>query len=181
MWTVVYLTVTALIVVAIYFGIKYFVHSSQRFGGERVIICPETGRQALVEVDVGHAAVTNLIGRTDLRLEQCSRWPIKQDCGQDCMLQLDVAPEECLVRSVLEKWYGTKTCAFCNRPFEPIKMIDHKPALLNPEGVTVAWNRISLAGVNETMASCLPVCWNCHVAQTFRREHNDLVVARPVH
>jgi len=63
MMTAVYLTAAALIVVAIYFGVRYFVRTSQRFGGERVIICPETGKQALVEVDARHAALTNLIGQ----------------------------------------------------------------------------------------------------------------------
>ena len=181
MMTAVYVFVAALVVVAIYFGIRYFVRASQKFGGERVIICPETGKQAMVEVDTKHAALSSLVGQTDLRLEHCSRWPIKQDCGQDCLLQLDVAPDECLVRSVLEKWYRAKVCAFCKRPFEPIQMIDHKPALLNPEGVTVEWSGIPLAGVNEAMTTCLPVCWNCHVAQTFRREHDDLVVERSIH
>jgi hypothetical protein len=181
MMTAIYLTVAALIVVAIVLGIRYFVRTSQRFGGERVIICPETGRQAMVELDAGHAALTNLIGQTDLRLEHCTRWPIKEECGQDCLLQFDVAPDECLVRSVLEKWYRAKICAFCKRPFELIQLIDHKPALLNPEGVTVEWSRIPLAGVNEAMATCLPVCWNCHIAQTFRREHADLVVERSAH
>lgn len=181
MLTAIYVTVAALIAVAIYFGIRYFVRTSQRFGGERIIICPETGKQAMVELDTRHAALTNLIGQTDLRLEYCSRWPIKQDCGQDCLLQFDVAPDECLVRSVLEKWYRTKNCAFCKRPFDGIQVIDHKPALLNPEGVTVEWAQIPLARVNEAMASCLPVCWNCHVAQTFHRAHNDLVVERSVH
>ena len=181
MMTAIYLIAAALIVAAAYFGIRYFVRASQRFGGERVIICPETGRQAMVEVDAKHAALSSLVGQTDLRLEHCSRWPIKQDCGQDCLLQLDGAPDECLVRSVLEKWYRAKVCVFCKRPFEPIQLIDHKPGLLNSEGITVAWSRIPLAGVNEAMASCLPVCWNCHIAQTFRREHNDLVVERSVH
>jgi hypothetical protein len=27
----------------------------------------------------------------------------------------------------------------------------------------------------------LPVCWNCHIAQTFRRVHPELVVVRPPH
>ena len=181
MMTAVLITLAALVVVAIMFGVRYFVRTSQRFGGERVIICPETGKQAMVEVDARHAALTNLIGQTDLQLEHCSRWPIKQDCGQDCLLQFDVAPDECLVRSVLEKWYRAKTCAFCERPFDEVHMIDHKPALLNPEGVTVGWTEIPLAGVNEAMASCKPVCWNCHIAQTFHRQHVDLVVERYVH
>ena len=181
MMAIAYLILAALVVVAIYFGIRYFVRTSQRFGGERVIICPETGKQAMVEVDVKHAALTSLVGQTDLRLENCWRWPLREDCGQECLLQLDGASEECLVRSVLEKWYREKTCAFCKRPFDLIQVVDHKPALLNPEGVTVEWKQIPISGVNEAMASFLPVCWNCHIAQSFRREYADMVVERTVH
>ena len=94
-------------------------------------------------------------------------------------MQLDVAPAKCLVRSVLTKWYRGRKCAFCQKPFGEIELIDHKPALLSPEGVTVEWAAIPISVVNDTMANHLPVCWNCHVAQTFRREHPDLVVERP--
>jgi len=176
--TIVYLFIAALIVTATYFGIRYFVRASQLFAGERVIICPETGKQAMVEIDTRHAAITSLLGQTDLRLESCARWPIKQDCGQECLLQFDDAPPECVVRSVLEKWYRDKSCAFCEKPFAEISLVDHQPALLNPEGVTVEWRQIPMSAVTEAMTSYLPVCWNCHVAQTFRREHPELVVDR---
>ena len=29
------------------------------------------------------------------------------------------------------------------------------------------------------MGTHLPVCWNCHIAESFRREHPELVVDRP--
>jgi hypothetical protein len=176
--TFIYVLIAALIIAAVYVGVRYFVRASQIFGGERVIICPETGKQAMVGLDVRRAAISSLIGQTDLRLESCWRWPIKQNCGQECLLQLEMADEKCLVRSVLEKWYRDKACAFCGRPFDQIDLIDHKPALLNPEGVTVEWQQIPVSAVMEAMANYLPVCWNCHIAQTFRREHADLVVDR---
>jgi hypothetical protein len=62
--TVGYLFIAAFVVVAIYLGIRYFVRASQRFSGERIIICPETGKQAMVEVDVRHAALTSLLRQT---------------------------------------------------------------------------------------------------------------------
>jgi hypothetical protein len=176
--TIAYVLIALLLVAAVYLGIRYFVRSSQRFSGERVIICPETGKQAIVEVDARHAALSSLIGQTDLRLENCWRWPLREDCGQECLMQLDMAPDECLVRSVLEKWYRHKTCVFCSRSFEEVDLMDHKPALLNPEGITVEWKQIPLSAVAEAMATYLPVCWNCHIAQTFRLEHSDLVVDR---
>ena len=176
--TIVYTIFAGMVLAAIYFGIRYFVRASQKFGGERVIICPETGKQAMVELDVRRAAVSSLIGQTDLRLENCWRWPMKQNCGQECLLQLDVGDENCMVRSVLEKWYRDKACAFCERTFAEIDLIDHQPALLNPEGVTVEWKQVPISAVIEAMSTYLPVCWNCHVAQTFRREHPELVVDR---
>ena len=179
MITFAYLIAAALGAVAIYFGVRYFVRASRRFGGGQIIVCPETEKQAMVEVDVRRAALTSLVGQTEIRLESCWRWPLREDCGQECLLQLHVAPAECLVRSVLIKWYRDKKCAFCARPFGGVEIVGHKPALLSPEGVTVEWAAIPISAVNDVMANYLPVCWNCHVAQTFRREHADLVVERP--
>ncbi len=179
MLTVAYLFAAVVVAVAGYFGIRYFVRASRRFGGGQVIVCPETEKQAMVEVDVRRAALTSLVGQTEIRLESCWRWPLREDCGQECLLQLHVAPAECLVRSVLMKWYRGKKCAFCERPFGEIELVDHKPALLNQGGVTVEWSAIPISAANDAMTNCLPVCWNCHVAQTFRREHPDLVVERP--
>jgi hypothetical protein len=48
---VAYIIVAALVVAAIYFGVRYFVRAAGKFGGSRVIVCPETGKQAMVEVD----------------------------------------------------------------------------------------------------------------------------------
>jgi hypothetical protein len=176
--TIVYWMIAALVVAAIYFGIRYFVRASQKFGGERVIICPETGKQAMVEIDARHAAISSLLGQPDLRLDDCWRWPMKENCGQECLLQLDVADSNCLVRSVLEKWYRDKQCAFCEHAFHQIDLTDHKPALLTPEGVTIEWKQVPIAQVTEVMQTHLPVCWNCHIAQEFRRVHPELVVDR---
>ena len=178
MTTIAFLIAGAFAVAALYFAIRHFVRNSMRLGGAQIITCPETGEQAMVEVDTRRAALTSLIGQTDLRLESCWRWPLREDCGQECLLQLEMAPEECRVRGVLEKWYRNKSCVFCLRPFGEVELIDHKPALLSPEGVTVEWRQIPLPAVERAMATHSPVCWNCHVAQTFRREHSDLVVDR---
>jgi hypothetical protein len=47
--------------------------------------CPETGRDATVKVNVGHAALTSTYGRPDLRVAECSRWPERHDCDQACL------------------------------------------------------------------------------------------------
>lgn len=176
--TLAYIIASALVATLVYFGIRYFVRTSERFGGGRVIICPETGKQAMVEVDARHAALTSLVGQPYIRLENCWRWPLNEDCGQECLIQLDVAPPECLVRGVLMKWYKGKECVFCRRVFDEPHLIDHKPALVNHEGITFEWSEISPATLMEVLKTHGPVCWNCHIAQTFRREHPDLVIVR---
>src|SRR5438094_922367 len=124
--TVAYIIVAALVVVAIYFGVRQFVRATGEFGGSRIIICPETGRQAMVEVDTRRAVLTSLAGQTDIRLESCWRGPLNEGCGQECLLQLDVVADDCLVRSVLTKWYLGEKCVFCERRFEEIDLLDHK-------------------------------------------------------
>lgn len=175
---VAYVIAAALFVTLIYFAIRYFVRTRERFSGVQVIICPETGKQAMVEVDAPHAALTSLLGQPDIRLESCWRWPLNKECGQQCLVELDVAPPECLVRSVLMKWYKGKRCAFCRRTFDEIGLTDHQPALLCLEGISVEWPQVNMSNLAEVLATHTPVCWNCHLAQTFRREHADLVVER---
>src|SRR6185503_8129044 len=161
MIAIVYVIAAALSVALLYFGIRYFVRTRMRYGGARVITCPETGKQATVEIDASRAALTTLIGQQDIRLESCWRWPLNKDCGQECLIQLDVAPPECLVRGVLMKWYKGKRCAFCQRVFHEPNLIDHKPALVNPEGVTLEWSAISLPSLIEVQKTYKPVCWYC--------------------
>src|SRR5512144_439621 len=87
----------------------------RRYRGARVIVCPETRAPAAVELDARHAAATDLFGDADLRLQSCSRWPERQDCGQECLAQIEAAPEDCLARTILAKWYEGATCALCGR------------------------------------------------------------------
>lgn len=173
-----YLLIAAFAAVLIYLAIR-FVRTERKIGGMRAITCPETKMQAMVEVDVGRASLTSLIGQEEIRLENCSRWPAHENCGQECLLQLEVAPPDCLVRSVLLKWYRGKKCVFCRRAFESIALTDHKPALLQHDGRTVEWSAIALAEAEQVMQTLQPVCWDCHIAQTFRREHPDLAIIRP--
>ncbi len=150
-----------------------------RFRGARVVTCPETGKPAGVAVDSRHAAVTAFQRRPDLRLTSCSRWPEKKDCGQDCLRQIEAAPEDCLVRTILTRWYAGKSCAYCGRTFGAVHWHDHKPALLDRDGHTVEWQELAPEDVPGALDLDKPVCWTCHVAETFRREHPDLVVDRP--
>jgi len=149
------------------------------YRGTRVVTCPENGSVTAVEVDARHAAATAFHRQPELRLAECSRWPEKAGCGQECLRQIEAAPEDCLVKTMLVRWYAGKTCAYCGKPFGMVHWHDHKPALLGVDGRTAEWSQVSPQQVPEALDHDRPVCWNCHIAETFRREHPDLVVDRP--
>ena len=92
-----YLIVTVLVAIPVYYGIRWLARVYSRYGGTRPVTCPETGKFALVEVDSLHASLTSTVGLPDIRLEHCSRWPLNEQCGQECLVDLDVAPGQCLV------------------------------------------------------------------------------------
>jgi hypothetical protein len=167
------------IAAALWFGIRWLVRSSSRYRGSRIVTCPETKRPAIVRVDSLHASLTSTVGLPDIRLKDCSRWPIKEQCGQECLMDLDVAPDSCLVSGVLMRWYRDKKCVYCRRPFSEVQWLDHRPALRTPDGNLLTWNGVSIDRLRDVIATHSPVCWDCYIAQDFRVNHPDLVVLRP--
>jgi hypothetical protein len=179
MSTAAYIVILLLLATASFFGIRWFFRAYSRYRGTRIVTCPETGEPAAVEVDALHAVLTSAVGAPDVRLEDCWRWPLKAQCGQECLIDLDVAPDECLVSGVLMRWYSGKYCVYCGKPFGEVHWMDHKPALQTPEGKLLQWPAVSIKDLSRVLETHLPVCWNCYIAQSFRLEHPDLVVYRP--
>ena len=141
-----------------------------KFRGKRIVSCPENHLAAAVVVSAAKAAMESTIGTPHLALSECSRWPERAGCGQ-----------ECLAQTIVNEWYAGKACVYCHTPFHEIHWHDHPPALLDEENRTIEWKEIPAEHLQQTFRTHLPVCWNCHIAQTFRRVHSDLVVNRPLH
>lgn len=160
-------------------GLSMAVRAYLRYRGSRVVVCPERLDIAAVEVDAAVAALTAPYGRPDLRLKSCSHWREPGECGEKCLAQIAAAPEACLLRNILSGWYLGRICVYCHRPFAKLRWHDHAPALLSPARVTVEWKDVPPERVMEVLATHRPVCWNCHVAETFRHAHPDLVTERP--
>jgi hypothetical protein len=155
-------------------------HSYFKLRGKRLVTCPETQKPAAVDLDAKHLARAAVFGTPQLRLSECSRWPERQGCGQECLIQIEAAPEGCLVRRIVANWYTGKSCVICGKPVEVTEQrVGHVPALLTPENKTVYWDKIAPERLPEVFQTYSPVCWSCHIAETFRREHPDLVVDRP--
>jgi hypothetical protein len=148
--------------------------------GKMLITCPETEMPAAVDVDAKDAAEHSILTQPHLRLSDCSRWPERRGCGQECLSQIEAAPEECLVRTFVAKWYAGKACVYCGKPIEGVEWLGgQRPALLDPNHQTVQWDQICPENLPEVLAKYAPVCWNCHITETFRRDHPELVVERP--
>ena len=173
----------ALVVVALAVGLFVFraipgVRAYFGYRGKRLITCPETHTTEAVDVAAGEAAVGAFLSEPTLRLRECSRWPERQDCGQECLQQIEIDPEKCLVWNIVSKWYEGKSCVFCHKPIGPLHHVDHAPALLAPDHTTLEWKQVRPEQLPEIFRTHRPVCWNCHVAESFRRLHPELVVNR---
>jgi len=168
-----------LVAAALWLGLCWLVRSFSRYRGPRIVTCPETKEPTIVEVDSLHASLTSTVGLPDIRLQNCSRWPIKEQCGQECLLDLDVAPDSGLVSGVLMRWYRDKSCAYCRKAFPELHWVDHRPALLSASGNLLDWNQVTRGELRNVLETHAPVCWDCYIAQSFRRDHPDLVVLRP--
>jgi len=148
------------------------------YRGKRLVTCPETQKPEAVNVAAGEVAVGTFANEPTLRLKECSRWPERQDCGQDCLQQIEVDPENCLVWNIVSKWYEGKNCVFCQKTIGPLHQLDHAPALLGPDFRTTEWKHVRPEQLPEIFSTHQPVCWNCHVTETFRRLRPDLVTDR---
>lgn len=175
------LTWIVLLVIAVAvatFAIRYIVAWAQ-LRGTRVLVCPETNRPVGAELELGKAAFATALGQQPLlHLSDCTRWPERAGCDQACLHQLDGAPGACKLRTILDDWYQKRSCAFCRKAFTHVNWTDHEPALLTPELHTIEWNDVDPSKVDEILKTHLPVCWNCHIAESFRREHPELVTDR---
>jgi hypothetical protein len=160
-------------------GAVLFTRAYARLHGTRLVTCPSTQATVAVEIDAAKAAFTASFGRPQLELSDCSLWPERAGCGTPCLAQIEKAPADCLVRSVLTRFYEGQSCALCGRRFGAIRWHDRKPALLAPEGQTFEWSEIVPASIPEVLGTHRPVCWNCHISEGFRRKFPDLYIDAP--
>ena len=157
-------------------GVRAFL----RARGKRLVTCPESHYVAAVELDAQNASLQAFRGGDPLCLKECSRWPEMKDCGQECLTEVEALGSGCLVRNVVAEWYKEKTCVYCHKPLDNVvEWTGHAPALLAPDANTVSWDDIPAEKLREVFETHQPVCWSCHIAESFRRQHPELVTDRP--
>ncbi len=168
-----------LMVVVLFLTVAPALRVWRRFRGARLVSCPENARPAAVTVNAGHAAVSAAVdSKPDLTLSSCPRWPERYPCGQECLAQIHADADGCSVRGIVRRWYADKSCVYCGKPISDPVVVDRHPALLDPEGSTVEWTAMLPQNLPQAFLTHRPVCWDCHVAEQFRRAHPELVVDR---
>lgn len=85
---------------------------------------------------------------------------------------------EASASAVVKEWARGRTCAMCRGPVTESWFVGHHIALLEPTGMTREWVDVGADRLPLALATSLPLCWNCHVAATFRRTRPDLVTDR---
>lgn len=149
-----------------------------KYRGKRIVTCPADREPAAVHVSVATAAREAILGKHGLQLDRCSNWPERQGCGQDCLSEIELNPGGCLVRNLVNEWYQGKSCAYCQKPFGPVEWHDRQPALLGPDRSLLLWKDVATERLPAVFSTHLPVCWNCYIAESFRKQHPEMVVDR---
>jgi hypothetical protein len=159
-------------------GFSFSIRTYRRFRGQRLVTCPETRNPAAVHVNVARAAAKAFLGKEQVQLDQCSRWPDRRECGQECLSEVYADPQNCLVWNIVADWYKGKSCAYCRKPFSEMHWHDRRPALLSRERIAKQWHEIAPETLREVLETYLPVCWDCYIAETFRQQNPDRVLDR---
>jgi hypothetical protein len=90
------LAIVLLAIVAIYLWHRVFrgIRVFARFRKTRQVTCPETHEAAAVQVAALRMGREAILGEPRLRLSECSRWPMRVVCGQDCLRQIEARESE---------------------------------------------------------------------------------------
>ena len=151
------------------FGI---VRNLLKYRGTRVLTCPENHEHVAVNVAL-------FAGGPAPRLKSCTRWPEKEGCDQACVRELEAEPHRTLVQAIAADWYTGKSCVYCQSAIDDIVWHERPPALRAPDGTTRDWKSVAPHQLPDVLATHLPVCWRCHVTESFRRDHVEWVIERP--
>jgi hypothetical protein len=75
-----------------------------KFRGTRLVTCPETHEAAVVELAARSMGMQAILDEPCLRLSECSRWPMRRDCGQNCLAQIEAHPSEMRMSAAWRAW-----------------------------------------------------------------------------
>jgi hypothetical protein len=178
---ILFVPLATLMVVAASLFLRGAFRAWRSYRGVHVIQCPETRKPAAVRVDTGHFALSSVMNDPpDVQLASCSRWPERAGCDEACVPQIEHDPIETRIDTILRDVFANHSCALCGRRINGVPTVGHKPAFLGPDGRTTPCTTIAPEHVYDLVKTHRLICWDCEVAETFRREHPELVIDAPV-
>lgn len=178
------MTLAIVILLALAFGALFYLYAWRpirtyiALRGERIITCPENRQSAAVHVAAGRAALSAAGTHPELRLKDCTRWPEMAGCGQECLAQIEAAPDSCRVVTLVGEWYKDRECVTCGAPIDHLHWYDRRAGLMDPEGHVRQWQDVKSEELPRVFTTHRPLCWDCAIAATLRQEHPELVTDR---
>ncbi len=133
------------------------------FTRHHTIVCPEAHAQTDIEIDRAHRLKTLLRGTSELRVAGCDRWPERQGCDEECLLQVDLKPA--VLQRTLRKWYAGKSCALCDRVLTEDDWRQGRFSALDGDNKFVSPAALPLRDLPQHVSRYRPVCWQCHQQQ----------------
>jgi hypothetical protein len=69
----------------LYVLLPQVLHTFQRYRNRKALTCPEAGGPAEIDVDASRAAFSSAFGKPLLRIKNCTLWPRRKGCAEDCL------------------------------------------------------------------------------------------------
>lgn len=90
-----WIVIAAILAIALlYVLVPVVTDAFRRYLRRKILRRPETGRDTEVGIDASKAAFTSAFGPPVLRVEDCSLWPERRDCEQECLELEGASPTE---------------------------------------------------------------------------------------
>lgn len=80
--------------------------------------------------------------------------------------------------AAVREWASVRCCATCGAALLASERASHHFALRGLDGVSREWTDLPTERLDVELWGSVPLGWDCHVADTFRREHPELVTDR---
>jgi hypothetical protein len=84
-WTAVLTTAVISVLYVVLVLVPLVVGTFDHYRRRHTVHCPDVRRDAELQIDARHAALTAVPGPPVLRVRSCSLWPERAGCGRDCV------------------------------------------------------------------------------------------------
>jgi hypothetical protein len=64
-----------------------FIDAYRKYRFRKVVTCPQTHGLAEVNLKAGRGALAAAVGRPVIRVKNCSLWPKRQGCDENCVAE----------------------------------------------------------------------------------------------